>query len=83
MGKAYFGINAVAAVRGGCQRLGRGTPHRPRGCGRGRGRCRTAAKQQVVPPQADVGVAAGGGVDLLGIDGATGGRRRRETGSCK
>lgn len=71
--KTYFRIDAVAAVRGRGQRLGGRAPHgarRRRGCGR-RGRGCAAAQQQVVPPQADVGVTAGGGVHLLGVDGAT------------
>lgn len=74
--ETYFRINAIAAVRGRRQRLRRGTPHRTSRCGRGCRRGCTAAQNQVVPPQADIGVAAGGGVDFLGIDGATGKREK-------
>ena len=75
--KTYFRINAVAAVRGRGQRLRGRAPHRARRRRRGRGRSCTAAQEQVVPPQAHVGVTAGGAVHFLSIDGAT--RENKDT----
>lgn len=69
--KTYFRINAVATIRGGRQRLRRRAPHGTRRCWRCRGSRRTAAKKQVVSPQAHVGVTARGSIYFLSIDGAT------------
>lgn len=69
--KTHLGIDAVATVRGGRQRLGRRASHGACGCWRGRGGGRAAAENQVVSPQANVRVTARGGAYFLSIDGAT------------
>lgn len=79
VGKPYFGINAIATIRGRRQRLGRRTPHRTCRCWRGRGCRRTAAKEQIVSPQADVGVTACGSVHFLSIDGAAKGENSKRS----
>lgn len=75
--QAYFGVDAVATVGSGRQRLGRRAPHGPRRRGRGRGRGCAAAQKQVIPPQAHVRVAAGGRIHFLGIDGAAEEKQRK------
>lgn len=77
--QAYFGVDAVAAVGGGRQRLRRRAPHGPRRRGRGRGRGCAAAQKQVISPQAHVRVTACGRAHFLSIDGATEENNEKQT----